>query len=138
VFDRKVHVPRQPQQGMGVISRACGSDRRELDANYVAMKSRRSSESKSAPPECGLLDRFSLSKAMRSGCAPHCATARPRFRLGTSLQIIDVAASDIGQVLASSFSQRTPKLSHETARLALMTATQRPPTATDSIYRGLR
>jgi hypothetical protein len=81
--------------------------------------------------------RFSLSKGLRSGCAPRCAKARPCSRFCTSLPITDVTASDIGRLLASSFSQRTPKLSPETTRLALTTVTQRPPTATDSMHRGL-
>jgi hypothetical protein len=131
------YVPCQPQQGVGVVSRACGSDERELNSSYVAMESRRSSESQSAPPYCGWPDRFSLSKGLRSGGAPHYATARPRFRRGGFHPIIDVAASDIGRLLARSFSQRSRKLSHETARLALTTATQRPPTATDSMHAGL-
>jgi hypothetical protein len=82
--------------------------------------------------------RSSLSKGLRSGCTPHYATARPRFRLGTSLPIIDVVASDTGRLLASSFSQRSRKLSLETARLTLTTATQRPPTAIDSTHTSLR
>jgi hypothetical protein len=54
-----------------------------------------------------------------------------------ALPMIDVTASDLGRLLASSFSQRSRELSLETARLALATATQRPPTATDSMHRGL-
>jgi hypothetical protein len=81
--------------------------------------------------------RFSLSKGLRSGCAPHHATARPCFRVGRFLPIIDVTVSDIGRLLASSFSQRSRKLSLETARLAPTTATQRPPAATDSMHTGL-
>jgi hypothetical protein len=81
--------------------------------------------------------RFSLSKGLRSGCAPHFATARPRFRLDTSLPIIHVTASDIGRLLAASFSPRSRKLSLEQVRLALPTATQRPLAATDSMHISL-
>jgi hypothetical protein len=93
------------------------------------MESRRSSESQSASPYGGLPRRILISKGLRSGCTPHCATARPRFRSSTFLPIIDVTASDIGRLLASSFSQRSRKLSLKTARLTLTTVThdhQRP------------
>jgi hypothetical protein len=82
-------------------------------------------------------DRFSLSKGLRSGSTPHCAAARSHFRTSMLLPIIDPIASDIGRILASSFSQWSRKLSHPTALLALTTVTQRPPTATDSIHTGL-
>ena len=102
------------------------------------MESRRSSESQSASPYGGLPRQIVMSKGLRRGCTPHCATARPRFRLDTYLPIIDVTASDIGRLLASSCSQRSQKLSLKTARLALTTATQRPPTAIDGKHTGPR
>jgi hypothetical protein len=75
-----------------------------LDKSYMAMESRRSSESQSASPYGGLPRQILMSKGLRRGCTPKYATARPRFRLGTFLPIIDVTASDIGRLLASSFS----------------------------------
>jgi hypothetical protein len=104
-----------------------------LDRSYVAMGSRRSSESLSASPYCSLPRQILVSKGLRRGWTSKCATARPLFRLETFLPIIDVTASDIGRLLASSFSQRSRKLSLKTARLTLTTATQRPPTATGGI-----
>ena len=83
------------------------------------MESRRSSESRPGSSYGGSPRHISMSKGLRSGCAPQYATARPRFRLSTCLPIIDVMASDIGRLLASSFSQRSRKLSLDTARLAL-------------------
>jgi hypothetical protein len=80
--------------------------------------------------------RFSASKGLRSGFPPHYASARLPFRSGSSLPIIEVTASDIGLLLPSNSSQRSRKLSHETARLALTTATHRLPTATDSMHMG--
>jgi hypothetical protein len=75
-----------------------------------------------------------VSKALRNGCKPHRATARPHFRLSTSSPIIDATASDIGRLLASIFSWRSQKLFLEKALKALTTATQRPPTATDRMH----
>jgi len=100
------------------------------------MESHRSSESQSASPYYGLPRRILTSKGLRSGYAPHYAMARPRLRLGLSLPIIDVTASDIGRLLASSFSQRSRKLSLETSCLALTITTQRPLTATDGMHMG--
>jgi hypothetical protein len=107
-----------------------------LDRSYVAMESCRSSESQSALPYGGLPRQILMSKGLRRGWTPHCATARPRSRLRTYLPIIDVTASDNGRLLASSFSQRSRKLSLKTARLTLTTATQRPPTATGGMHTG--
>ena len=113
-----------------------GAGASPLDRSYVVMESRRSCESQSASPYCGLPRQILVSKGLRRGRTPHCATARPRFRSSTFLPIIDVTASDIGRLLASSFSQRSRKLCLKTARLTLTTATQRPPTATGGMHTG--
>jgi hypothetical protein len=107
-----------------------------LDMSYVAMGSRRSSESQSASPYCGLPRQILVSKGLRRGWTSKCATARPRVRLETFLPIIDVTASDIGRLLASSFRRRNRKLSLKTARLTLTTATQRPLTASGGMHTG--
>jgi hypothetical protein len=66
-----------------------------------------------------ILEAHHFDEGLRSGRTPHCATPRPRFRLGTSLPIRDVTASEIGRRLASSLSQRSRKLSLEALLLCL-------------------
>jgi hypothetical protein len=82
-------------------------------------------------------DDKSLSKRARNRLGASGAPASPRSRSPCSFPIRDDATSDIGRLLASSSSQRSRNLALETGRLVLTTATQRPPTATDSMHAGL-
>jgi hypothetical protein len=82
-------------------------------------------------------DDESLSKPARNRLGASGSSASPRSRSSCPFPIRDDSTSDIGRLLASSFSQRSRNLSLETGRLVLTTATQRPPTATDSMHAGL-
>ncbi|KAM0703872.1 hypothetical protein Q7P35_008877 [Cladosporium inversicolor] len=108
VTDRFMRALYRSQQGM--ITRACGSARRELETSYVAMESRRSSESQSASPHRGSLTQVlsvervekRLYAALRDGTLAlppevvHtnqiCHSKRHRSALGKQLQLAEPEA----------------------------------------------
>jgi len=100
---------------VGVVGQACGSASCKPARQEWLLKAVEASELQSASPLRLAKTHFSVERTGK----PHYATARPRFRLDTFLPIIDVTANDIGRLLASSFSQRSRKLSIETARKRL-------------------